>query len=164
MFAAEDGVDTTWCRGAINSEREVARVWRVLESGMEENIRDLQPSLEMPVCRGIGDSAGGRAGRQLQRNDPRAWCWSTGWINGWSRTGCKCRAGRRDEANKKTRDQGQQSQHSAGSRTRSTRKRTPAATRITRHEGAHCAGKETISCKVMLGGGGETTDPATTGS
>lgn len=62
MFAAEDGVDTTWCRGAINSEREVARVWRVLESGMEENIRDLQPSLEMPICRGIGDGAGGQAG------------------------------------------------------------------------------------------------------
>lgn len=60
MFAAEDGVDTTWCRGVINSESEVARIWRLLESGMEENIRDLQSSLEMLVCRGIG----GRAGRQ----------------------------------------------------------------------------------------------------
>lgn len=50
------------------------------------------------------------------------------------------------KANKKTWDQGQQSQqsqHSAGgSRTRLTRKRTPAATRIMRHEGAHCAEKK----------------------
>lgn len=49
MFAAEDGVDTTWCKGAINSESEVARIWRLLDFGTEENIRDLQSSLEMLV-------------------------------------------------------------------------------------------------------------------
>lgn len=65
MFAAEDGVDTTWCRGEFNSESEVARFWRLLDVGMEENIRDLQSSLEMLVCRGIRDSAGRQAGRQL---------------------------------------------------------------------------------------------------
>lgn len=65
MFAAEDGVDTTWCRGAINSGSEVARYWRLLEFGMEENIRDLQSSLEMLGCRGIRDRAGRQAGRQL---------------------------------------------------------------------------------------------------
>lgn len=64
MFAAEDGVDTTWCRGVINSGSEVARFWRLLEFGMEENIRHLQPSLEMLVCRGTGDCAGRQAGRQ----------------------------------------------------------------------------------------------------
>lgn len=81
MFAAEDGVDTTWCRGAINSEREVARFWRLLESGMEENIRDPQSSLVMLGWRGTGDFAGRQADRQtggqakllLQRNYPRAW-------------------------------------------------------------------------------------------
>lgn len=46
VFAAEDGVDTTWCKGAINSESEDARTWMLLEFGTEENIRDLQPSLE----------------------------------------------------------------------------------------------------------------------
>lgn len=55
MFAAEGGVDTTWCRGAINSEREVARTWRLFEFGMEENIRDLQSSLETLGCRWIRD-------------------------------------------------------------------------------------------------------------
>lgn len=55
VFAAEDGVDTTWCRGAINGERDVARFGRLLESRMEENIRDLQSSLVMLVWREIGD-------------------------------------------------------------------------------------------------------------
>lgn len=64
MFAAEDGVDTTWCQGAINSESEVARTWMLLEFGMEENIRDLQSSLEMLVCRGIRDCADRQASRQ----------------------------------------------------------------------------------------------------
>ena len=64
MFAAEDGVDTTWCQGAINSESEVARTWMLLEFGMEENIRDLQSSLEMLVCRGIRGCTGGQASRQ----------------------------------------------------------------------------------------------------
>ena len=123
VFAAEDGVDTTWCRGAINSEREVARFWRLLKFGMEENIRDLRSSLEMLVCRGIRECAGRRAGRQsccCKGITPAPGCWSTGWINGWSRTGSECRAGRRDEASKKSWEQGQRSQrsqHSAGSRT-----------------------------------------------
>lgn len=73
MFAEEDGVDTTWCRGAINSEREVARFWRLLESGMEGNIRDPQSSLVMLVWRETGDCAGGQARLLLQRNYPRAW-------------------------------------------------------------------------------------------
>lgn len=64
MFAAEDGVDTTWCQGAINSESEVARTWMLLEFGMEENIRDLQSSLEMLVCRGIRGCADRQASRQ----------------------------------------------------------------------------------------------------
>lgn len=63
MFAAEGGVDTTWCRGAINSEREVARFWRLLRFGMEDNIRDLQSSLEMLVRRGIEERAGRQAGK-----------------------------------------------------------------------------------------------------
>lgn len=64
MFAAEDVVDTTWCQGAINSESEVARTWMLLELGMEENIRDLQSSLEMLVCRGIRGCTGEQASRQ----------------------------------------------------------------------------------------------------
>lgn len=47
------------------------------------------------------------------------------------------------KANKKTWDRGQQSQHSAGGAAPgSTHKTTPAATRIMRHEGAHCAEKK----------------------
>lgn len=88
-----------------------------------------------------------------KRNDPSAWCWSTVWINGWSRTGCKCRAGL--SRRKQTRKPGSRASRAStvqGEPQRSTHKRTPAATRIMRHEGAHCAEKETISCKVMLGG------------
>lgn len=99
-----------------------------------------------------------QAGRQAgscccKRNDPGAWCWSTVWINGWSRTGCKCRAGQ--SRRKQTRKPGSRASRAStvqGEPQRSTRKRDPAATRITRHEGAHCAEKEAISCKVMLGG------------
>lgn len=56
------------------------------------------------------------------------------------------------KANKKTGSKASRASTVQGEPQRSTHKRTPAATRIMRHEGAHCAEKETISCKVMLGG------------
>lgn len=53
MFAVEGGVDTTWCKGAINSESEVALSGGCWDFEMEENIKGLQSSLENAGSSGV---------------------------------------------------------------------------------------------------------------
>lgn len=147
VFAAEDGVDTTWCKGAINSESEVARTWRLLDFGTGENIRDLQSSLENAgvsrdwgLCRQAGKQAGSCCCKGTTPGPARGQ--QSGLMGGVGRA-ASVELGVETKQTRKpgTRASKASTVQCKGEPHRSTRKRAPAATRIMRHEGAHCARK-----------------------